>query len=224
MSAAPKEPGRAPRRAPADPDDAIARRDALVTRHRPYVIKVAKSVADALPLHVELDDLIGWGLLGLIDAAARYDARRGVTFLSFAHHRIRGAMLDGLRRDFDHSSAVPLPSDESLDAEGDGACADAGYGPVGGDSRLRGRLRRASVQDRHVHLREIRERLNRAMEGLSPLERSVLEHHYLHGEPVQLLAFHVNVSKSWLSRVHTRALAKLRIRLLANSTRREAYL
>ena len=224
MSAALSEPERARRRAAAAADDAIARRNALVTLHRPYVIKVAKSVADALPLHVDIDDLIGWGMLGLIDAAARYDVRRGVTFLSFAHHRIRGAMLDGLRRDFGHSSAVPLPSDESLDAEGDAACADAGYGSAGGDPRLGGRLRRASVQDRQVHLREIRERLNRAMEGLSPLELTVLEHHYLHGEPVQLLAFHANVSKSWLSRVHSRALAKLRIRLLANSTRREAYL
>jgi RNA polymerase sigma factor for flagellar operon FliA len=46
---------------------------------------------------VELDDLIQTGMLGLLDAAKRYDSREGAQFESYAVHRIRGAMVDGLR-------------------------------------------------------------------------------------------------------------------------------
>ncbi len=45
-----------------------------------------------------LDDLIGVGRIGLLDAARRYDAARGVPFRAFAAHRVRGAVLDGMRR------------------------------------------------------------------------------------------------------------------------------
>lgn len=47
---------------------------------------------------VSLDDLVGVGRMGLLDAARRYDPTRGVPFRAFAAHRIRGAVLDGMRR------------------------------------------------------------------------------------------------------------------------------
>ena len=46
---------------------------------------------------VELDDLVGYGMLGLLDAARKFDHSRGVMFKTYAEHRIRGAILDGLR-------------------------------------------------------------------------------------------------------------------------------
>ncbi len=51
-----------------------------------------------LPSHADLDDMIGDGLLGLVEAARRYDPARNVAFRTFAEHRIRGAIGDGLRR------------------------------------------------------------------------------------------------------------------------------
>lgn len=51
-----------------------------------------------LPAHVELNDVIGAGRVGLVEASKRYDPTKGVTFGTFAQQRIRGAILDDLRR------------------------------------------------------------------------------------------------------------------------------
>jgi RNA polymerase sigma factor FliA len=51
----------------------------------------------SLPAYVELDDLVGEGMLGLLDAAKKFDAAKKVKIESYARHRIRGAILDGLR-------------------------------------------------------------------------------------------------------------------------------
>jgi RNA polymerase sigma factor for flagellar operon FliA len=75
----------------------IARRNELATKHHDLVGKVARRLLRKLPSHVELDDLIAMGMLGLLEAADRFDPGRGEKFEAFAEFRIRGAMLDGLR-------------------------------------------------------------------------------------------------------------------------------
>ena len=72
--------------------------DALVERNIPLVKYVLSRVARTLPPHVDRDDLLAAGLLGLTEAAHRYDAGRKVPFHSYAIPRIWGAMLDELRR------------------------------------------------------------------------------------------------------------------------------
>lgn len=72
-------------------------RDAIVVENLPLVRAIAIRVCESLPVHVELDDLIHAGILGLLDAATRYDAGKSVAFSSYAKHRIRGAILDSLR-------------------------------------------------------------------------------------------------------------------------------
>jgi RNA polymerase sigma factor FliA len=76
---------------------AIARRNAHVLKHHALVGKVAKRLARRLPSYVSLDDLTSAGMLGLLEAADRFDPERGQKFESFAEFRIRGAMLDDLR-------------------------------------------------------------------------------------------------------------------------------
>jgi RNA polymerase sigma factor for flagellar operon FliA len=73
------------------------KRDALIADPLPFVANVARRLARKLPDHIDLDDLIAAGNLGLIDAATRYDAKHGVSFEGFAETRIRGAMLDSIR-------------------------------------------------------------------------------------------------------------------------------
>ena len=74
-----------------------ANRDALVFQHLPMVRFVAKHVYERMPKYVDLDDLISAGLVGLIDAAAKFDCNKQVQFKSYAQFRVRGAMLDSLR-------------------------------------------------------------------------------------------------------------------------------
>jgi RNA polymerase sigma factor for flagellar operon FliA len=70
----------------------------IVIEYMPLVKFIAQRIHDRLPGHLELDDLEHAGLLGLMDAVCRYDARHSNMFKTYAEHRIRGAILDDLRK------------------------------------------------------------------------------------------------------------------------------
>ena len=72
--------------------------DALVMRHAELVKRIAYHMAGRLPPSVEVSDLIQAGMLGLLEASAHYTADRGASFETYAGIRIRGAMLDALRK------------------------------------------------------------------------------------------------------------------------------
>jgi RNA polymerase sigma factor for flagellar operon FliA len=72
--------------------------DALVMRHAELVKRIAYHLAGRLPASVEVDDLIQAGMLGLLEAAANFTAGRGASFETYAGIRIRGAMIDALRK------------------------------------------------------------------------------------------------------------------------------
>jgi RNA polymerase sigma factor FliA len=75
-----------------------ARRDKVVLEHLPLVKAIAVRVHENLPVHVDLDDLIHAGILGLFDAVDKYNPDKQVAFSSYAKHRIKGAILDSLRQ------------------------------------------------------------------------------------------------------------------------------
>ncbi len=77
---------------------AKALRDRIVLDHLPLVKAIAIRVHENLPVHVDLDDLIHAGVLGLFDAATKYNPEKKVVFHSYAKHRIKGAILDSLRQ------------------------------------------------------------------------------------------------------------------------------
>ncbi len=83
----------------ATPIDAMtaAERDRLLLEHLPTVRYLARRIHERLPQHVELDDLISAGVVGLIDAFSKFDHGKKVQFKSYAQFRIRGAILDSLR-------------------------------------------------------------------------------------------------------------------------------
>jgi RNA polymerase sigma factor for flagellar operon FliA len=75
----------------------LVRRDKLVLEHLPLAKAIAGRVQGSLPVHVDLDDMVHSGVLGLIDAANKFNSDMQVPFSSYAKHRIKGAILDGLR-------------------------------------------------------------------------------------------------------------------------------
>jgi RNA polymerase sigma factor for flagellar operon FliA len=70
----------------------------MAQQHGRLVELIARRVAQRLPASVEFEDLVQEGTLGLMDAIARFDPGRGVAFQAYASRRIRGAILDSLRR------------------------------------------------------------------------------------------------------------------------------
>lgn len=75
-----------------------ARRDQLILEHLQLVSAIAAHVQKSLPVHIELDDLVHAGTMGLFDAATKYRDDKEVAFRTYAKHRIRGAILDSLRQ------------------------------------------------------------------------------------------------------------------------------
>src|SRR5918995_357064 len=65
----------------------------------PFVEALARRVAATMPNSIDIGDLVQDGVIGLIDASNRFDEGRGIKFETFAERRIRGAMIDALRKD-----------------------------------------------------------------------------------------------------------------------------
>ena len=92
-SPAKREPAGRPKRPVHD-----AHTTHLLNEYTPLVHKIASGFQRRLPRNVLREDLVAAGMIGLIEAADRYDETRQEPFLAFAEHRIRGAVLDELRR------------------------------------------------------------------------------------------------------------------------------
>jgi RNA polymerase sigma factor for flagellar operon FliA len=80
------------------PDATRASPNELAERNVSLVIHVARDYGRRLPPGVNFGDLVGAGNLGLVEAARRFDPAKGASFATFARHRIRGAIIDSLRR------------------------------------------------------------------------------------------------------------------------------
>jgi RNA polymerase sigma factor FliA len=75
-----------------------ARRNRMVIEHLPLAKAVAIRMYQNLPVHIDLDDLVHAGVLGLFDAATKFNPEKQVAFSTYAKHRIKGAILDSLRQ------------------------------------------------------------------------------------------------------------------------------
>jgi RNA polymerase sigma factor FliA len=69
----------------------------LISKHMPIVRSIARRIHEQLPAHVSRDDLYSAGVIGLLESVDRFDPSKGVSFRTYAQHRIRGAILDSLR-------------------------------------------------------------------------------------------------------------------------------
>jgi RNA polymerase sigma factor for flagellar operon FliA len=89
---------RAARRAPAPARHRLdGSREEVLRRHLPLVRQVVQRLAMRKPPHVDIEDLVSWGIVGLLDAIGKYDPKKEAAFSTYAQFRIRGAILDHLR-------------------------------------------------------------------------------------------------------------------------------
>ena len=77
--------------------DSITSRNDTIVEYLPLVKYVASRILTRLPQHVEIDDLINAGIIGLIDATEKFDSSRKIKFKTYAEFRVKGAILDELR-------------------------------------------------------------------------------------------------------------------------------
>jgi len=83
---------------PGIPSDLMnSEQERLLLEHLPIVRFLARRIHERLPQHVDIEDLVSAGVVGLMDAFAKFDPQKKVQFRSYAQFRIRGAILDSLR-------------------------------------------------------------------------------------------------------------------------------
>ncbi len=77
-------------------DGKLAKKE-LIEQFTPFVRGIAAKIKKSLSKNIEFDDLIAYGMTGLLEAAERYDPKMGANFMTFSYYRVRGAIYDGLR-------------------------------------------------------------------------------------------------------------------------------
>lgn len=187
----------------------------LIARHEKMVVGLANRLRRELSLRGDLDDLIAFGFGGLLEAHHRFDPARGVQFQAFAYHRVRGAMLDGVRK----MSQLPRRAHERFQAANDRSPTAAPTALDKAFTRMSASLTGATLlQGRFgdetpeaVLLRnESLTRLLGALSSLSPRQRVLVRGFYFEGRSLDAMSKELGISKSWASRLHTNALRHLR--------------
>jgi RNA polymerase sigma factor for flagellar operon FliA len=180
---------------------------ATVERYLPLVGAIARTVSRGLPPSVEIDELMNDGVIGLIAAAQRYDPDRGVGFSTYAGHRIRGAMLDGLReRD-------PLPRTLRRMQK---AAADGLLGPGCGIQFLELEHAASVPADDDAGPEalameaDLRRRVWQGLEALPARDREVLVLRMVHALPLRVVAGRLSLSITRTAEIQARGVTRLR--------------
>ena len=185
-----------------------------------------------LPKSVEIDDLIGYGHLGLAEAARDFDPGRGVAFMTFAYYRVRGAIFDGLstmswftKADYYRGRYQAAANDvlaEEASREGDDvewfvrstqslcvAAVLSGVDPEGGGFEVED----DTPRDESLEVEETVGLIREELDSLEEQERALVEAVYFEGLTIKDAGERIGISKAWASRTHRRALDRLGLRL-----------
>lgn len=223
-------------------EQSLVDRDALVERYRPFVYSVVKQVLNTLPVKVDFEELVSYGMVGLLEAADRYDARRKASFITFSHYRIKGAIFDGLRQ---MGILTRTPNDawvrreavvnDLLQTVADDESENPSAAPV--DEEIQGVSRwidslipayllslsdenapdiadLSELPDKAVEFKNTIAVLRNAVGELPPKEKNLIESLYFKQITTTELAKQMGVNKSWVSRLHAKAVERLRQRLV----------
>lgn len=200
---------------------------------------IASQTVRSIHRGIDYADLESAGREGLLEAACRFDESRGVPFRAYANFRVRGAILDAVRKmsampraaykrlqaveaatrvsegELEHACAAPdAPSKEDAEQALDRHLAmmvtAAAIGLVsGGDSEAA----TESDPERDYERAELIALVRAEMETLDPHESEIIRRHYLEGTRLEDVARDLGMSKSWASRLHTRGIGRLTERL-----------
>ncbi len=212
-------------------------RQEVLTKYGPYVRSLAAQVRKQFNSTLEMDELVSYGQVGLLEAAERFDPKVGANFLTFAHYRIKGAIFDGLRKmgvlkgaesrsagaseranaymgnlsDRDHGSNR---GSDAADDVREISSAVTGLAMVFATS-LEGTegLQLSDEQlpaDERLELEQMKSRVRAAIEKLPEKERKLLQGYYFQAKTLEEAGAEIGQSKSWASRLHARAVERLK--------------
>jgi len=232
-----------------------AAREQLIVHYAPLVKYVAGRVAVGLPSTIDTDDLVGYGIFGLVDAVEKFDPGRGVKFETYAIARIRGAMIDGLRsndwvpRSVRQKARQLEQTVAQLEAQLGRSATEAeicaalemdpkdyaalltelrgaalvsleelwGHDPDQENPLSLGQMLEdtaAEAPGAALEAAEVERLLGEVIESLPERERLVVTLYYYEGLTLKEIGQVLGVSESRVCQLHTKALVRLRVRLM----------
>lgn len=204
----------------------------LITGCQGLVRSIAWKIHQRLPKSVDLDDLIGYGQVGLAEAARDFDRQRGVQFTTYAYYRVRGAILDGLSR-MDWFTKADYARG-SYESSANDIMEGSRQTESGDDSQwFRQTTQSLSMSYIMTHwadsgvaepsspitpcdnaeTEDLREKIRTMLDALTPQEQTLIRGIYFDGLTVKAAGERVGITKGWASRLHARTLESLAIQL-----------
>jgi RNA polymerase sigma factor FliA len=219
----------------------------LFNEHLELVEVAARKILRSLGGYRDLDSLRSFGQEGLLVAARRFDPARGIPFRAFAAYRVRGAIIDGIRKD----SSLPRRTHQKLklmddsNAFGESSLEELSAPTPAGQTRAQAQhalddyLARVATAmavglvattaraddgavtavspsappDEQLAQAELDVIVRRLVDDLPTEEAELVRRHYFEGERFDHVAQSLGLSKSWASRLHTRAVSRLTQRI-----------
>lgn len=219
-----------------------AERDWLIEKHKPMVLHLAKKISNSLPFPTDFEELIAYGQLGLVEASERFDATRGNSFSTFAFYRIKGAIYDGLRdmgaisrsrtfRFATHANEMLMTEVDDAAATHEAGSAASVDDEVKSIEKLIDNLipiyflsldaegakevkDETALTTADYERRELLSLVRTILNELEPEESKLLEKIYYKHVSMTDLAAQMGVTKSWVSRLHARAIKHLQTALV----------
>jgi RNA polymerase sigma factor for flagellar operon FliA len=205
----------------------------LAESHRDLPRRAAAIVYRRVHAHVDYDELVAIGNVGLVEAAARFDPDRGISFPVFAWYRVQGAIIDGVRKltslprrtwrqlvalraastYLEHYAVNENRDDavEPLERMRDAMCAIRTMYMISLEAISEDDVEPLHTNaDEVIDLQRLSVRLRMALEALPADERALMFKYYWEGKQLATAGGELGISRSWSSRLHTRAIDRLR--------------
>ena len=196
----------------------------FVRQHLPMVHSIARKIRERVR-QVDYDDLVAFGLQGLLEANQRYNQYQGTTFSTFAYYRIKGAILDGIRvmtrgntiLRFEEAAAAYLETKpiESANIEEENRLHKnfSSFAETLQELStifISAASKETSEPTTSLEKRNLQKRVRMGLQSLIPKERQLIEMHYFEDFSLVEIAERLSMSKSWVSRTHQRAITNLK--------------
>ncbi|MBH1989423.1 MAG: sigma-70 family RNA polymerase sigma factor [Myxococcaceae bacterium] len=208
----------------------------VVEQYGSYVRSIARQIKKNVSFRVELDDLIQYGMAGLLEAAERFDQKQGVSFTTFSYYRIKGAMYDGLRGmgwvnrteyqkiRFEEQATALLEQNSISKTDNLEDLANQVNNLVTifvtsleGLERQEFEDHRQPKQDDRLLDLELRANLQKALKKLPRADLELIQMYYFQNLSLEEVGKKIGVSKSWTCRKHAQVIERLSALMKAQS-------
>lgn len=218
---------------PRNEQKEIEKRNALIEQHLPYAASIASKVMQTLSSSVDFDDVMCNARLGLLEAARKFDTSLNVDFKTFAYYRIKGAIYDGLRKTgwiprslyarikfeqatneylqymAEKTSATARVVGDEMSEMYDTVNSLASIYVISVDASEEG----MEIEDKKnkdieqsTEFQQVKHYMKEAIESLPDKERKLVKMYYFQNKTLEEAGDDLGLSKSWVSRLHARAL------------------